>query len=138
LASKRVFHINKEGFLLAFRDAFFDVFTYGNCKKAFKALGLVPINAQAVLNWLEVRFHTPPPVPLPETPWQSRTLSNTYEFGSQSKLVSERFVRSLRSAQEGFSKLVKGAKEMLHENVLIKARVRELKEQLAEVTKRKT
>jgi hypothetical protein len=27
---------------------------------------------------------------------------------------------------------------MLHKNVLIKARVRELKEQLAEVTKRKT
>jgi hypothetical protein len=138
LASKRVFHINKEGFLPAFRDAFFDVFTYGNCKKAFKASGLVPINAQAVLDRLEVRFHTPPPVPLPETPWQSRTPSNTYEFGSQSKLVSERFVRSPRSAQEGFSKLVKGAEEMLHENVLIKARVRELEEQLAEVTKRKT
>jgi hypothetical protein len=138
LASKRVFHINKEGFLPAFRDAFFDVFTYGNCKKAFEASGLVPINAQAVLDRLEVRFHTPPPVPLPETPWQSRTPSNTYEFGSQSKLVSERFVRSPRSAQEGFSKLVKGAEEMLHENVLIKARVRELEEQLAEVTKRKT
>jgi hypothetical protein len=138
LANKRVYHINKEGFLPAFRDAFFDVFTYENCKKAFQASGLVPVNAQEVLDRLEVRFHTPPPVPLPETPWQSRTPSNTYEFGSQSKLVSEHFVRSPTSAQEGFSKLVKGAEEMLHENVIIKARVRELEEQLAEITKRKS
>ena len=129
LASKRVFHINKEGFLPAFRDAFFDVFTYENCKKAFEASGLVPIDAQTGLDRLEVRFCTPPPAPLPETPWQSKTPSNTYEFGSQSKLVSERFVRSSTSAQEGFSKLVKGAEEMLHENVLIKARVQELEEQ---------
>ena len=31
LARRRVFHINKEGFLPAFRDAFFDVFTTVNC-----------------------------------------------------------------------------------------------------------
>ncbi|KAF1922229.1 uncharacterized protein M421DRAFT_79111, partial [Didymella exigua CBS 183.55] len=35
-------------------------------------------------------------------------------------------------------KLVKGAKEMLHKNVLIKARMRELEEQLAVITKRKS
>jgi hypothetical protein len=35
LARQRVFHINKEGFLPAFRDAFFDVFTEANCRKAF-------------------------------------------------------------------------------------------------------
>ena len=40
--------------------------------------------------------------------------------------------------QEGFLKLIKGAKEMLHKNVLIKARVQELKEQLAVITKRKS
>jgi hypothetical protein len=45
LARKRVFYINKEGFLLAFKDAFFNVFTKDNCRKAFKALGLVPLNA---------------------------------------------------------------------------------------------
>jgi hypothetical protein len=31
LARRRVFHINKEGFLLAIRDAFFDVFIEANC-----------------------------------------------------------------------------------------------------------
>ncbi|KAI1514551.1 DDE superfamily endonuclease [Pyrenophora tritici-repentis] len=137
LARRRVYHINKEGFLPAFKDAFFDVFTYENCKKAFEAAGLVPLDAQRVLDRLEVRLRTPPPPALPDTPWQSRTPSNTYEFGSQSKLVRESFVRSPTSAQEGFSKLVKGAEEMLHENVLIKARVRELEEQVAELTKRR-
>jgi hypothetical protein len=50
LARRRVFHINKEGFLPAFRDAFFDVFTAENCKKAFKAAGLVPLNPAEVLD----------------------------------------------------------------------------------------
>jgi hypothetical protein len=35
LARQRIFHINKEGFLPAFRDAFFDMFTEANCRKAF-------------------------------------------------------------------------------------------------------
>jgi hypothetical protein len=60
LAYKRVFHINKEGFLPAFKDAFFDMFTEGNCCKAFEALGLVPLNMQVVLDCLEVRPCTPP------------------------------------------------------------------------------
>jgi hypothetical protein len=54
LARKRVFYINKEGFLLAFKDAFFNVFTKDNYCKAFKALGLVPLNAQVVLDCLKV------------------------------------------------------------------------------------
>jgi hypothetical protein len=68
LARQRVFYINKEGFLPAFKDAFFDVFTKENCQKAFEAAGLVPVNAQVVLDRLEVQLRTPPPVPLPETP----------------------------------------------------------------------
>ena len=58
LARRRVFHINKEGFLPAFKDAFFNVFTEQNCRKAFKAAGLVPINAQVVLDRLRVRLRT--------------------------------------------------------------------------------
>ncbi len=92
LARKRVYHINKEGFLPAFKHAFFDIFTYNNCKKAFKASGLVPIDAQVVIDRLDVRLRTPPPAPLLETPWQSKTPNNTYEFGSQSKLVGQSFV----------------------------------------------
>lgn len=55
LARRRAFYINKEGFLPAFRDAFLEVFIYKNRKKAFKVSGLVPIDAQVVLNRLNVR-----------------------------------------------------------------------------------
>jgi len=138
LARKRIFHINKEGFLPAFRDAFFNVFTTENCQKAFEASGLVPINAQVVLDRLQVRLRTPPAPLLQETLWQSKTPSNTHKFGSQSKLVRESFTRSPTTAQAGFSQLVKGAELMLHQNALLVARNYELKEQLVVITKRKS
>jgi len=138
LARRRVFHINKEGFLPAFKNAFFDVFTEQNCRKAFEAAGLVPINARVILDRLEVRLRTPPEPLLPETPWQSKTPSNTHEFGSQSKLVRDSFTRSPITAQAGFSQLIKGGELMLHENALQRARIHELEEQLAEMTKRKS
>jgi hypothetical protein len=137
LAHRRVFHINKEGFLPAFKDAFFDMFTKENCRKAFEALGIVPINMQVVLDRLEVRLRTPPEL-LPEaTPWQSKTPSNTLEFGSQSTLVRDSFAQSPAVAQAGFSQLVKGTELMLHQNALLAARNHELEEQLAVITKRK-
>jgi hypothetical protein len=72
LACQRVFHINKEGFLPAFKDTSKNMSIEENCQKAFEASGLVSINAQVVLNCLEVRLRTPP-APLPqESPWQSK------------------------------------------------------------------
>ena len=137
MARRRVFYIDKEGFLPAFKDAFFDVFTEANCRKAFEASGLVPTNAQVVLDRLDVRLRTPPAPPLQETQWQSKTPSNTHEFDSQSKLVSDSFTRSPIAAQAGFSQLIKGGELMLHQNALQAARITELEEQLAAVTKRK-
>jgi hypothetical protein len=138
LARRRVFHINKEGFLPAFKDAFFDVFTEAICRKAFEASGLVPLNAQVVLDRLEVRLRTPPGPPPQETPWQSKTPSNTHEFGSQSKLVRDSITRSPVTAQASFSQLLKGAEGMLHQNALQAARIHELEEQLAVVTRPKS
>jgi hypothetical protein len=113
------------------------VFTEDNCCKAFEASGLVPLNAQVVLDCLEVRLCTPPEPLLETTPWQSKTPSNTLEFGSQSKLVRNSFARSPTTAQAGFSQLVKGAELMLHQNVLLTARIHEVEEQLAVMTKQK-
>jgi len=70
------------------------MFTEQNYRKAFKALGLVLINAQVVLDCLEVRLRTLLAPLLPETPRQSKTLSNTHEFGSQLKLVPKSFTYS--------------------------------------------
>lgn len=138
LASRRVFHISKEGFLPAFRDAFFDVFTEDLCKKAFKATGLVPLDAQEVLERLDVQIHTPPGPPPPEMPWTSKTPSNTHEFGSQSKLIYDSYLRTSPLAHASFMQLVKGAELMLHQTVLDKDRITELEEQLEVVTKRKS
>lgn len=138
LARQRVFHIDKEGFLPAFRDAFFDVFTKENCQKAFEASCLIPTNAQTVLDRLEVRLRTPPEVPPTEASWQSKTPSNTHEFGAQSKLVGDSLIRSPMTARNGFSQLVKGAEVMLHQNVLLTARITELEKQLEVITKRKS
>jgi hypothetical protein len=64
-------------------------------------------------------------------------LSNTHEFGSQSKLVRDSFTQSPVTAQASFSQLVKGAEGMLHQNALQAARIHELEEQLAVVTRQK-
>jgi hypothetical protein len=138
LARQHVFHINKEGFLPAFKDAFFDVFTMQNCHKAFQASGLIPLNAQVVLDRINVRLHTPP-APLPEdTPWESRTPSNTLEFGLQSKLVRDSFQRSPTTLEEVYSKLERGHQRLLHRVALVDAHVCDLEEQLAVMTKRKS
>jgi hypothetical protein len=114
------------------------VFTEAICRKAFEASRLVPLNAQVVLDRLEVRLRTPPAPPPQETPWQLKTPSNTHEFGSQLKLVRDSFTRSPVTAQASFSQLVKGAEGMLHQNALQAARIHELEEQLAVVTRRKS
>jgi hypothetical protein len=93
---------------------------------------------QVVLDCLEVRLRTPPASLPQEMPWQSKTPSNTHEFGCQSKLVRESFTRSRVTAQAGFSQLIKGGELMLHQNALTAARIFELEEQLAEMTKRKS
>jgi hypothetical protein len=104
LARQRIFHINKEAFLPAFKDAFFDVFTTENCRKAFEAAGLVPANAQVVLDRLEVRLRTPPEPLLPETPWQSKTPSNTHELDlSRSSYASLLLSRLLLRRQASLS-----------------------------------
>ena len=138
LARKRVFHINKEGFLLAFKDAFFSVFTTDNCKAAFEASGLVPMDPDRVLDRLNVRIRTPPQPLLLETPWQSKTPSNSFEFSSQSKLISKKFTQSPNSAQQAYAQLVRGGNSLLVQFNLQAARIKELEEQLAVQTKRKT
>ena len=120
-----------------FKDAFFDVFLEENCSKTFEASGLVPIDAQVVLDRLEVRLRTPPEPLLPETPWQSKTPSNTHEFGFQSKLVRESSTQLPVTAQAGISQRVKGAELMLHQNALLVARIHKVEEQLAVLTKQK-
>src|SRR5439155_19457407 len=75
LAQKHIFYISKEGFLLAFKDVYERVFTEANCKAAFKASRLVPIDPNQVIDRLNIYICTLPQAPLLETLWQSKTLS---------------------------------------------------------------
>ena len=110
----RIFYINKKGFLPAFRDAFFNIFIIKKYKKAFKVLGLVFINVAIVLNCFKVWLYTLLVPLLLETPWQSKTLSNTLKFGLQSKLINNFFTKSPITAQNRFLQLIKGTKLILY------------------------
>ena len=78
----------------AFKDTFFNIFITKKYKKAFKVLGLVPINIAIVLNYFKVQLYTPPIPLLLEILWQLKTPSNTLKFGSQLKLISNFFTKS--------------------------------------------
>ena len=114
LAYQYIFYINKEGFLLVFKNAFFNIFTIKNCKKAFKALRLVSIDIAIVLNYLKIWLCTPPAPLLLKMLWQLKTLSNTLKFKLQLKLISNSFTKSPITAQNGFLQLIKGTKLILY------------------------
>jgi hypothetical protein len=61
LAHSRIYHINKETFLLAFKAAFSKAFTAENIRAGFRGAGLVPHNLEVVLLKLNVRLRTPTP-----------------------------------------------------------------------------
>jgi hypothetical protein len=60
LACSRIYYINKETFLLAFKVAFKKTFTAENICIGFRAARLVLYNPEAVLLKLNVRLHTLP------------------------------------------------------------------------------
>ena len=91
-----------------------------------------------MLEKLDVRLQTPSPPPSEDTPWQSKTASNSAEFGSQSKLIRNKFGSSPASIKEGFSQLVKGAEGMLQQAVLMKQRIAHLEKENQGLSKRKS
>jgi hypothetical protein len=58
LARSRIYYINKETFLLAFKVAFKKTFTQENICVGFRGARLVPYNLDAVLLKLNVRLYT--------------------------------------------------------------------------------
>jgi hypothetical protein len=90
LMRSRINHITKLEFLPCFKAAFDVAITKNNILGGFRGAGLVPHNPEAVISKLDVRLRTPPLPTIKDSPWQSQTLSNTLEFGSQSKLIREK------------------------------------------------
>jgi hypothetical protein len=87
----KITYITKTEFLPCFIAAQNVSITKSNILGGFRGAGLVPFNPDAVISMLDVRLRTPPLPTVEDGPWQSQTLSNTLELGSQTKLVLERF-----------------------------------------------
>jgi hypothetical protein len=94
-----------------------------------------------VISKLNVYLRTPPLPTVKDSPWQSQTPSNTLEFGSQSKLVREKFQRHVDSSPtsivEAFEKIAKGAAVIAHKLVLLQKRIAKLKAANKAATRRK-
>jgi uncharacterized phage infection (PIP) family protein YhgE len=91
-----------------------------------------------VLSNLTAPIRTPTPPTTNSNPWEARTLSNTLEFGSQSKLISTKLGSSLSSLKDGINQLVKGAHKIAHQVKLMRDRITSLKKTVEEATKRKS
>ena len=76
-----------------------------------------------MISKLDIRLRTPTPPREETSSWESKTPSNTLEFGSQSTLVKQRIQAHIDSSPtsmvEMFEKLSKGAAIIAHKLVLI-------------------
>jgi hypothetical protein len=83
---------------------------------------LVPFDLKAVISKLDVRLRTPPLPTVKDCHWQSQTLKNTLELGSQLTLIQERIQRHVDSSPtsmvDALEKLAKGAASVAHMLVL--------------------
>ncbi|KAH5821610.1 hypothetical protein HBI93_105910 [Parastagonospora nodorum] len=111
-------HITKLKFLPCFKRAFDAAITPSNIQGGFQGAGLVLFDLERVILALNVRIRTPPLPTVEDRPWQSQTLSNTLELGSQSTLVKARIQRHVDSSPtsivEAFEKVLKGAAIIAH------------------------
>jgi hypothetical protein len=113
LVRNRIYYINKETFLPAFKSAFKKTFTLENIYAGFQGARLALYNLGAVLLKLNVQLRTPTPPVLGTGDWEAMTLRNAREIEAQSTLIRQRMqnrVGSLvRLMDEKIKQLSKGA-----------------------------
>jgi hypothetical protein len=136
-------HISKIEFFSAFYAAFKATFTESNIRGGFKGAGLAPFDPENVISKLDVQLRTPTPpeeVTEPSTPWTSKTPKTVLEAQSQSEYLNKRIRLHKSSSPESIlgalKSLTKGTTAIMHENALLKARVRDL-EQANEILSRR-
>ena len=78
----KITRITKLEFLLCFKAAFNALITESNILGGFRGAGLVPFNLEAVIARLKVQLYTLLLPTVDNSTWESRTPSNTLEFGS--------------------------------------------------------
>ena len=128
-------HVSKTEFFPAFYAAFQATMTEKNIQAAFRGAGIVPLDPESVLSKLDVQLRTPAPVEEgtgPSTPWVSKTPKTVLEAGSQSEYLERRTRRHQSSSPESIlgalKSLSKGTKAIMHENALLRAENRDLRQ----------
>jgi hypothetical protein len=142
LARSRIYHIDKETFLPAFKVAFEKTFTPENICAGFRGAGLAPHDPDVVLSKLDVQLRTPTP-PAPGTvAWEAQTPRNAREIEAQSTLIRNRIQNHqgspASSLDEQVRQLSKGAQQIAHNIVLIEEKISRLQDTVNTLTKRKT
>jgi hypothetical protein len=142
LARDRIHHINKQTFLPAFKVAFEKAFTKENVCAGFRGAGLAPHDPQAVLLKLDVQLRTPTPPQQDDAAWEAKTPRNAKEMEAQLTLVRNRMQiyrgSPASSLNEQVRQLTKGAQQIAHEMVLMRAEMERLRDATETLTKRKS
>jgi hypothetical protein len=142
LARSRIYHIDKETFLPAFKAAFEKTFTLENIRAGFRGAGLAPHDPEVVLSKLDIQLRTLTP-PAPSTvAWEAQTPRNAREIEAQSTLIRNRMQNHRGSPASLLDKQVrqlsKGAQQMAHNMVLVEEKMSRLQDAIDTLTKRKT
>jgi hypothetical protein len=97
----QITHITKDDFFDAFLEAFNIAMTENNVRAGFRATGLVPLNPEAVLFWLDPKLMTPlPPNTRLGTPqsWVIKTPKIASEITQQSTTIKNKIARHQNSS----------------------------------------
>ncbi|ENH67784.1 hypothetical protein FOC1_g10001255 [Fusarium oxysporum f. sp. cubense race 1] len=128
-------HVSKTEFFTAFYTAFQATFTEKNIRGGFRGAGLYPLDPEAVISKLDVQLRTPTPpgeVSLPSTPWVSKTPKTATEAQSQSEYLERRIRRHKSSSPESIIEALKSntkaTRAIMHEVVLLRNEVRNLRD----------
>ncbi|KAG7001033.1 hypothetical protein FocnCong_v013526 [Fusarium oxysporum f. sp. conglutinans] len=128
-------HISKTEFFPAFYAAFKATFTESNIRGGFRGAGLAPLDPETVISKLDVQLRTPTPpgeVSQPLTPWVSNTPKTAIEAQSQSEYLEKRIRRHKGSSPESIIEALKSntkaTRAVMHEVVLLRNEVRNLRD----------
>jgi hypothetical protein len=134
-------HISKLEFLPAFKAAFFSAITPSNIQGGFRGSGLIPLDPDAVLEKLSLRFHTPSPPPIDAATWASKTPKTAAEIGLQSAFLERRIQchqnSSPSSIIDALNQFTKGAQLIASSTTLIKGQIQALEDANRALTARK-
>lgn len=142
LARYNTKHIKKEGFLPASRKAFEKAFSSDDVQASLRVAVLAPHDPEVVLSKLDVVLRTPTPLTSDDTPWE---FQNTKQRPRDRSSINTNS-RSDSKAQELLTCFVikavdqfrQGAEKIVHEMVLMRKEIAELRKVAEAATERKS